>query len=157
MGRAIVVYRTVRAGRPRGADRNDADDDELAAEAARDRRMLLTQDRGLLRRRAVPLAAYVRGTSPDDQLADVLDRFAVRLAPWTRCTRCNGLLEPVAKADVQQRLEAGTRATYDTFAWCAECGHVYWHGAHASRLAAVVERHAPGAGAAGSEGIPSQP
>lgn len=139
------------------AYRNDAADDELAAEAARDRRVLLTQDRGLLRRRAVPLAAYVRGASPDDQLADVLDRFALQLAPWTRCTRCNGRLERVAKAEVQQRLEAGTRASYDTFARCTECRHVYWQGAHATRLGAVVARYAPGGDASGSVGIASQP
>lgn len=125
------------------AYRNDADDDELAAEASRDGRVLLTQDRGLLHRRAVPLAAYVRGASPDDQLADVVDRFALRLAPWTRCTRCNGLLEPVSKSDVEHRLEPGTRATYDEFARCTVCGRVYWKGAHSRRLDAVVGRFDP--------------
>jgi uncharacterized protein with PIN domain len=127
------------------AYRNDADDEELAAEASESGRVLLTQDRGLLRRRAVPQAAYVLGATPDDQLADVLDRFAPPLAPWTRCTRCNGVLSPVAKRDVEGGLEPGTRASYDEFARCASCGQVYWRGAHARRLRAVVERYSPGA------------
>src|SRR5260370_18872826 len=51
----------------------DAADDELVAEANAERRVLLTQDRGLLRRRNLWLGAYVRGAGPADQFADVLD------------------------------------------------------------------------------------
>ena len=76
---------------------NDADDDALIEQANADRRVLLTQDRGLLRRRALWLGAYVRGARPDDQFRDVLDRFKPPLAPWTRCPACNGPLSPVAK------------------------------------------------------------
>ncbi len=120
------------------AYRNDADDDELAAQAAAEDRVLLTQDRGLLRRRAVRLGAYVRGDDPEAQLYDVLDRFAPPLEPWTRCTACNGLLAPVRKDEIGQLLRPGTRRSYDTFARCQSCGHLYWRGAHAGRLAAVV-------------------
>ena len=64
---------------------SDRDDGELVALANASGRMLLTRDRGLLRRRALWLGAYVRGDRPDDQLADVLDRFRPPLAPWTAC------------------------------------------------------------------------
>ncbi|MGV9774724.1 Mut7-C RNAse domain-containing protein [Streptosporangium sp. NPDC003464] len=119
---------------------NDRDDDELIAQANAERRVLLTRDRGLLRRRALWSGAYVRGVRPDDQLADVLDRFAPSLSPWTRCTACNGLLAPVAKQDVEHLLEPATRRTYDTFARCRSCGHLYWRGAHQRHLEAIVER-----------------
>lgn len=121
------------------AYRNDANDAELVDQAAAEQRVLLSKDRGLLRRRAVRAGAYVRGDRADDQLADVLDRFAPALAPWTRCTACNGGLEPVAKADVVERLEPGTRRSYEEFARCRGCGRVYWRGAHHARLHALVE------------------
>jgi uncharacterized protein with PIN domain len=121
---------------------NDRDDDALIEQAGAEGRVLLTQDRGLLRRRALWLGAYVRGADPDDQLRDVLDRFAPPLAPWTRCTACNGPLAPASKADVQGTLPPGTRRTYDEFARCAACGRVYWRGAHSARLAAIVDRAA---------------
>jgi uncharacterized protein with PIN domain len=121
------------------AYRNDASDDELIADAAAQDRVLLTQDRGLLRRRAVRCGAFVRGAGPDSQLADVLDRFAPPLRPWTRCTACNGLLEPAAKPEVEYLLLPGTRRTYDVFARCRSCGKVYWRGAHGRRLATLVE------------------
>jgi uncharacterized protein len=120
--------------------RNDTGDDELIAVAAAGARVLLTKDRGLLRRRAVPLGAYVRGDRADDQLADVLGRFAPPIRPWTRCPACNGTLAPAAKDDIGHLLQPGTRRTYQVFARCQSCGRAYWHGAHARRLDAVVAR-----------------
>jgi uncharacterized protein len=117
---------------------NDLDDDTLIEMANDQRRVLVTQDRGLLRRRKLWLGAFVRGGRPDEQFADLLDRFAPPLAPWTRCTACNGTLEPVAKEDVQHRLEPGTRRTQDAFARCVDCGRVYWRGAHHERLEKIV-------------------
>ena len=118
---------------------NAADDDELVAAATSERRVLLTQDRGLLRRRALPAGAYVRGNSTGDQLDDVLDRFAPDLHPWTRCGACGGPLEPVAPEVVAHLLEPGTRRTHQDFSRCVRCGRPYWRGAHARRLQDVVE------------------
>ena len=118
---------------------NDLDDDTLIEQANTGQRVLLTKDRGLLRRRKLWLGAYVRGDRPDEQLADVLERFAPPLAPWTRCTACNGRLSPVSKADVEQLLPGGTRRTYQTFSRCGTCGRIYWRGAHSRRLEPIVE------------------
>ena len=115
-----------------------ADDPDLVARAAAEERVLLTQDRGLLMRRALPAGALVRGSGPDGQLADVLDRFAPELAPLTRCTACGGELRPVPKAEVAHLLEPGTRRSYDEFSRCSRCGRVYWRGAHARRIDALV-------------------
>jgi uncharacterized protein with PIN domain len=121
------------------AYRNDASDPELAAQAAAEGRVLLTRDRGLLRRRAVPAGGYVHGSRPDDQLREVLERFDPPLAPWTRCPSCNGVLAPVPKDDVAHLLEPGTRRSYDEFSRCPDCARVYWRGAHTDRLDAIVD------------------
>ncbi len=117
----------------------DADDDALIEQANATHRVLLTQDRGLLRRRSLWLGAYVRGEEPQAQFADVLDRFAPPLAPWTRCVACNALLSPARKSDVEAQLEPGTRRTYEEFARCQGCGRVYWRGAHAAQLEAIID------------------
>ena len=117
---------------------NDASDDALVDQAVAQRRVLLTQDRRLLMRRALWAGAYVRGRRAGEQLADVLNRFAPPLAPWTRCTSCNGELVSVPKHEVADQLEPGTRRRYDNFARCRACGRVYWHGAHSRRLDAIV-------------------
>ncbi|WP_219415909.1 Mut7-C ubiquitin/RNAse domain-containing protein [Pseudonocardia nigra] len=120
--------------------RNDAEDDALVRQSADERRVLLTRDRGLLMRRALWAGAHVRDSDPADQLADVLDRFAPPLAPWTRCSACNGELAEVPKDEVAGELEPGTRRRYDRFARCRSCGRVYWRGAHSRRLDAIVDR-----------------
>ncbi|MGW0806724.1 Mut7-C RNAse domain-containing protein [Nonomuraea sp. NPDC002799] len=127
---------------------NDMDDPALVAQANAEHRVLLTQDRGLLRRRALWLGAYVRGSQPADQLRDLLERFSPPLRPWTRCTACNGELAPVGKDEVAQVLQAGTRRTYDAYGRCQDCGQVYWHGAHSGRLEEIVRSAQVWAGSA---------
>jgi uncharacterized protein len=118
----------------------DADDPTLVDRATTENRVLLTQDRGLLMRRALPRGALVRGSGPDEQVADVLDRFAPPLAPLTRCTACGGRLAVVAKAEIADRLPPGTRRTYDEFSRCTSCHRLYWAGAHSPRVDAMIRR-----------------
>jgi uncharacterized protein len=118
---------------------NDRDDDELIEQANGQRRVLLTKDRLLLCRRRLWLGAYVQGDKADRQLADVLERFAPPLAPWTRCAACNGVLASVDKADIERYLLPGTRRCYEHFGQCLSCGRIYWPGAHHDRLQAIVD------------------
>jgi uncharacterized protein len=123
----------------------DADDADLVTRAAAEDRVLLTQDRGLLMRRAVGRAgqvhgALVRGGGTQEQLADVLDRFTPALAPLTRCTACGAPLAAVPKAEVAHLLEPGTRRSYDEFSRCTACARIYWRGAHARRIDQIVSR-----------------
>ncbi|MFF5521030.1 Mut7-C RNAse domain-containing protein [Streptomyces coeruleorubidus] len=118
----------------------DIGDPALAARSAAEQRVMLSRDRGLLRRRELWAGAFVYSTRPEEQLRDVLDRFQPDLRPWTRCTACNGLLRKATKHEVADQLKHGTHATYDVFAQCTECGRAYWKGAHHEQLEAIVER-----------------
>ncbi|MFJ4759029.1 Mut7-C RNAse domain-containing protein [Streptomyces sp. NPDC088763] len=118
----------------------DIGDPALAARSAAEKRVMLSRDRGLLRRRELWAGGYVYSTRPEEQLRDVLDRFRPDLRPWTRCTACNGLLRQATKDEVADQLAGGTRRTYDVFAQCTACGRAYWKGAHHEQLEAIVER-----------------
>jgi uncharacterized protein with PIN domain len=122
---------------------DEAGDPALVERANAERRLLLTQDRGLLKRRALWAGAYVRGSRPDDQLADVLGRFAPPLRPWTRCTACNGDVDEVGKDEVADAVQPGTLRTQERFARCRCCRRVYWRGAHGRRLDRLVARFVP--------------
>ncbi|MDH6133754.1 uncharacterized protein with PIN domain [Kitasatospora sp. MAA4] len=117
----------------------DVGDAALAARSAAEQRVMLTRDRGLLHRRELWAGAYVYSHRPAEQLRDVLSRFAPPILPWSRCTSCNGLLREAAKDSLHGRLEDGTEHAYDVFAECADCGQVYWRGAHHASLNAIVE------------------
>ncbi|MFF6993506.1 Mut7-C RNAse domain-containing protein [Streptomyces sp. NPDC008313] len=118
----------------------DIGDPALATRSAAERRVLLSRDRGLLRRRELWAGAFVYSTRPEEQLQDVLSRFAPELRPWTRCTACNGLLRQATKDEVADQLAGGTQRSYDVFARCADCGRAYWRGAHHDHLEAIVAR-----------------
>ncbi|MEU8524310.1 MULTISPECIES: Mut7-C RNAse domain-containing protein [Streptomyces] len=116
----------------------DIGDPALATLSAKEQRVMLSRDRGLLRRRELWAGAYIYSDRPDEQLRDVLERFAPRLSPWSRCTACNGRLTEADKDSVREQLEQGTERTYDVFAQCADCERVYWRGAHHARLDEIV-------------------
>ncbi len=112
------------------------DDAALADTSAREHRVLLTRDRGLLKRSAVTHGCCVRASDPRLQLAEVLRRLDLvrAIAPFTRCLRCNGPLVPVAKAEVEGGLPPRVRERQETFRRCAGCGQVYWAGTHHERM-----------------------
>ncbi len=119
----------------------DYDDANLARIARDERRILLTRDRGLLKRGMVTHGFCPRSTNSRQQLQDVLRRFDLfdRIAPFTRCLRCNGRLEPVDKAAIYEELPAHTREAYDEFKRCAGCGQIFWKGSHYDHMTRLVE------------------
>jgi uncharacterized protein with PIN domain len=126
--------------------RNDVDDAALADVAVDEGRVLLTRDRGLLMRRAVEHGVLVRDDDPDAQLVQVVDRLGLqgRTRPGRRCPRCNGRVVPVARSEVVERLEPGTRAAgYRRFGRCRDCAQLYWAGAHADAIRAITDRARP--------------
>lgn len=120
--------------------RRDARDDELAEIACRERRILLTRDRGLLKRRVVVHGYFVRETASYRQLVEVLARFSpLPLAPFSRCLRCNAGLRETPKSAVEARLGERTRHAFAQFHECSGCGRVYWRGSHWAELVRILD------------------
>lgn len=126
-----------------------ADDAALAATAASEARILLTRDRGLLKRRAVQFGFCILHDDPRDQAVAVVRRYRLSgaLQPFRRCLRCNALLQPAAKADVLAALQPDTRRFYDEFMLCPACRRVYWKGSHYRRMQGLVAEVLARAGA----------
>ncbi|HEY4632709.1 MAG TPA: Mut7-C RNAse domain-containing protein [Candidatus Limnocylindrales bacterium] len=122
--------------------RNDADDDRLAAVADTEQRILLTRDRGLLKRSVVRRGAYLRSDRPIEQLIEVARRFGLadRWHPFGRCLACNTLLVHVSREEVLHRLQPLTRIYYDDFRRCPGCGAIYWKGSHHARMERLIDR-----------------
>jgi uncharacterized protein with PIN domain len=120
--------------------RSDARDDEIARLAATERRIVLTRDSGLLKRRIVSHGYRVREQEPGRQLAEVVRRLDLfrSIAPFRRCLRCNELLETVRKADVADALPPRVRERHEAFRRCPSCRRVYWPGTHYRRMERIV-------------------
>jgi len=118
-----------------------AGDEALARIAAEEGRVLVTRDRGLLKRRCVAHGYCVRSLEPARQLAEVAHRFelATLAAPFRRCLVCNGLLEPVAKRSVAEQLPPRVRERCDELWRCGSCGKLYWAGSHVRRMERLLD------------------
>lgn len=121
--------------------RNDYQDDELARITAEDRRILLTRDRRLLMRNQVQRGYWVRSLDPRQQVWEVVERYKLydRAVPFRRCIRCNGVLQPVSKESVLDRLEPLTRLYFEEFRICPDCQQVYWKGSHYERMREFID------------------
>jgi uncharacterized protein len=122
---------------------NQAADAELERVVAQERRVLLTRDRYLLMRSRVDRGYWVRSTEPKRQLLEVVNRFdlAGALQPFTRCMKCNGVLEDF-KPDAAQKAALQlppSVAQKDSFRVCHGCGRVYWEGSHHARMSKLLD------------------
>jgi len=118
-------------------------DEEIVREARRESRIILTRDRGLLKRRAVTHGYLVRSTEPREQLVEVLSRFdaARQVRLFSRCMDCNGALVRVPRRSVLDVVPAAVAETCAEFSRCPRCAKVFWRGTHwetMKRLAADV-------------------
>ena len=121
---------------------NRAADAQLLITASTEDRALLTRDRRLLMHAIVRHGYCPRSSDSDEQIIEVLRRFdlAERVAPYTRCLQCNGLLQRVDKAEVLDQLEPLTKIYYHEFRRCTACSKTYWPGSHFGKLEARLAR-----------------
>jgi uncharacterized protein with PIN domain len=121
--------------------RNDRSDDELARISAQEGRILLTRDRGLLKRGSVVHGYFVRATAPRMQLQEVVEHYGLlpRAQPFWRCISCNGLLQRIAKEQVRSYLPDRIATEFHEFTTCETCGQVYWQGSHFHRMKVFLQ------------------
>lgn len=133
------LSRLARLLRMAGFDTRDggaADDAAICAAAAAERRIVLTRDRELLKRRTVTHGCYVHARAPREQFREIVTRLDLGRAarPFTRCMACNTPLRPASEADLDARVPEEIRRRFDRFNACDGCGRVYWPGSHWERL-----------------------
>jgi len=121
--------------------KNEIGDKTLAVLSEKDGRILLTRDRGLLKRKMVEAGCLIRYRDPLDQLLQVVQRYDLMsdCQPFTRCMVCNGDLEPVRKDDILDLLEPKTSKYFSAFKQCALCGKVYWAGSHMVYMNKIIK------------------
>jgi len=121
--------------------RNDFSDEELAQISENEKRILLTRDRGLLKRSKVTHGFLLTPRDPRQQLLAVIHRFDLvsSFKPFARCLACNGILENVSKEAVVNLLEPRTKQYFEKFKQCADCGKIYWKGSHYERMLGFIK------------------
>jgi uncharacterized protein with PIN domain len=114
----------------------------MARRGLNENRTVLSRSLSLLKRAAMENAMLIRSDHPDDQAGEVLQRFllADRIRMFGRCSKCNGLLREIPKADVAARIPPKTAKWLDTYYLCRECNQLFWEGTHVTALRRRVEK-----------------
>jgi len=120
---------------------NDYSDEALAQISVAEKRILLTRDRGLLKRSQVTHGYLLTTREPKQQLLTVIRRFDLisSFKPFTRCIACNGTLIEKSKEEIIDLLEPRTIQYFERFKQCADCGKIYWKGSHYERMLELIE------------------
>lgn len=115
---------------------------EVARRALNEDRVVLSRNRGLLKRKALTRAMLIRSDQGDAQAREVLRRFQLtqKIEMFGRCTACNGQMDSVAKADVWDLIPPRTRAWLDEYWQCQDCGQLYWEGTHVLAIRKRIEK-----------------
>jgi uncharacterized protein with PIN domain len=109
-------------------------------------RVLLTRMRSRFRAFPAGHALFIAADDPPAQLAQVVRELGLResdLRPFTRCLRCNDLIEPAARADIESQVPRFVWENQVSFSRCRRCGRVYWKGSHTERASASLCRLFP--------------
>jgi uncharacterized protein with PIN domain len=124
---------------------SQAEDETLAHVSHDEQRILLTRDRGLLKRSAVTHGYCVRADLPRDQLREVVARFDLKAAarPFTRCLACNDRLRSVPLNAVKDKVPPNVLRSQVDFWQCQGCGKVFWPGSHYRRMAQLLSEILP--------------
>jgi uncharacterized protein with PIN domain len=119
----------------------DGQDAALARCAQEEQRLLLTRDRGLLKRRELSRGNCVRSARPREQLIEVVTRFdlASQAQPFTRCISCNGLLALIGPGEARGQVPPDVLLRFEQLTRCQACDRMYWRGSHYARMQRVVE------------------
>ncbi len=96
-------------------------------------RVVLTRKRDLAGRQFQGILLVVENERVERQVEEVLEKL--RLIPETeqyfsRCLRCNVLLEELARDAAKDRVPPYVFERYERFQTCPRCGRIYWPGTH---------------------------
>lgn len=122
--------------------RKDLAPREIISLMIKEKRIILTRSRGLLKHKTVSHGCLVRSENPETQAVEIVHRFDLlkQLRIFTRCMECNHPLETVAKEKILDSLPPKTLEYFDEFQTCPDCKRIYWKGSHYKNMLRSVEK-----------------
>ena len=122
--------------------KNDYIDEEIVKISLKERRAILTKDRGILKRSEVTHGYWIRSTKTEEQLIEVMKRFDLKnqIKELSRCLLCNSLLKKISKEKIIDRLPRKVKEFQNEFYYCKNCDKIFWKGSHYAKMLAVIEK-----------------
>lgn len=121
--------------------KSDKGDQYLSNLARKENRIVLTRDKGLLKRSIIKFGYWVRHRDTLQQLREVIQHYRLDMPKnaFTRCLECNSLLNNVDKQEILHLLPPSIARDYTNFKYCPYCEKVYWKGSHFDRMQKLLD------------------
>jgi uncharacterized protein with PIN domain len=105
-------------------------------------RIILTKSRKLLKFKDVTHGIFIRPGTAVEQIKRIINYMDIkgRTKPFSRCLRCNNLLESIAKDRVADWIPEKTKVFCDQYGYCKSCDKIYWNGTHYLKMKRVIDR-----------------
>ncbi len=115
---------------------------EIIELSKRENRIILTKSRKLLNFKEVSHGIFIRPGTTGEQIRRIIDYLDIKdnIKPFSRCLRCNTLLNMVPKEQILDRIPPKTKECCDEYVQCPSCDRIYWKGTHFIHMEKVVRQ-----------------
>ena len=121
--------------------KNDWSDEEILKISLKERRAILTKDKGILKRNEVTHGYCVRSIKVEEQVKEVIKRFDLQklINEFSRCFECNTELRKITKEKIAGNLPPKVNQSQEDFYKCPGCRKLYWKGTHHQKMLSFVK------------------
>ena len=125
---------------------NGGDDSCMIATALAERRVMLTRDTQIMKRRVVTSGQLkvilVKSDKPELQMQQVIDTLNLDCSfrPFTICLECNQFLVERNKQQVEDLVPPYVFQTQNQYMECPACHRIYWRGTHWQAMTKNLEK-----------------
>jgi len=115
---------------------DNRDDSYLIAKALAEKRVILTRDTQIMKRRVITAgqlkAVLLETDEPKQQIRQVVNilKLDYRFKPFALCLECNQPLEERSLEQVKDRVPPYVFKTQSQYMECPACHRIYWRGTH---------------------------
>jgi uncharacterized protein with PIN domain len=108
------------------------DDTVLIRRALSEDRVIITRNRVLAKRKDLKYFLLIWSDYLNEQLIEFIQVFEIETLDraFTRCIRCNTVLEGVSKNALVDKVPPYVWKTQEEFRGCNSCQRIYWAGTH---------------------------
>ena len=125
---------------------NGSDDSDMVKLALAERRIILTRDTAIMKRRVVTKgqlgAILLDSEEPEQQMRQVIERLELdcQFRPFTLCLECNEPLEERTRDEIEGRVPPYVYKTQQQYMECPACHGIYWRGTHWEAMMRILEK-----------------
>jgi uncharacterized protein with PIN domain len=121
-------------------------DAQMVHIALAEKRIILTRDTHILKRRLVTAgkvkAILIEADNINEQIKQVVEELGLhnQIRPFTICLECNQPLLTITKEEAKDRVPPYVWVTQREYVECPECHRIYWKGTHWEAMTKRLEK-----------------